>query len=204
MQRYDIINWLIEKYGYKSYLEIGVADGECFEKIKGVVRTCVDPAEDAVAWAFHCTSDEYFSKSHRWAAFDIIFIDGDHSWSQVMLDICNSINHLSSGGTIVVHDCNPPTADHAAEKPTVKSDTGDHYLWNGTVWRAWVSMRMTSCVMQCRCVDADWGCGILQKGEQLKPPDLEIDDIPYELFAAHRKEYLNLITVDEFKEIYAG
>ena len=33
MQRFDIINNLIKEKGYKSYLEIGVQNGVCFENI---------------------------------------------------------------------------------------------------------------------------------------------------------------------------
>ena len=230
MLRFDIINWLIEKYGYKSYLEIGVAEGECFDKITVTWKTGVDPAltflslyenldpdgdiydgDDYVrdskgkiiASGYLCkmTSDEHFGYYKR-KKYDIIFIDGEHLEAQVMRDIDNSLKRLSPGGTIVVHDCNPPTEAHAAEVPTVKSATGDHYLWNGTVWKAWVKMRMSHTSLQCRCVDADWGCGIMQVGEQLPvPDDLKVPKT-FDEFAAHRKEYLNLITVDKFKEIY--
>ena len=154
---------------------------------------------------FHRTSDDYFDLIRLRRKFDIIFIDGDHHEAQVLRDIYNSLKHLSEGGTIVLHDCNPPTADHAAEVPTVESATGDHYLWNGTVWKAFVDMRLIAGGLQCRCVDADWGCGIMQRGEQLSVPEgLEWHSITFVEFDHRRKEYLNLITVDEFKEIYAG
>ena len=222
MLRYDIINWLIEKYGYNSYLEIGVAQGECWKNIVCQNKYGAEPdGEQLLKIPNHenggvidtVTSDEFFSnfkskdgQKPKWLHdyFDIIFIDGDHHEGQVIKDIHNSLEHLYDGGTIVLHDCNPPTEGHAAEKPTVKSSTGDHYLWNGTVWKAWVKMRMLRFDLECRCVDADWGCGIIQRGDSLKPPELPAHNLSFAEFAHKRKEYLNLITVDEFKEIYVG
>ena len=213
MQRYDIINWLIEKYGYKSYLEIGVAAGECFEKIEGAHRTCIDPAEYAVPHAFHRTSDEFFSQAHKWSAYDIIFIDGEHLEAQVMRDITNSLKHLSPNGTIVVHDCNPPLANTAVAEPRVfvrHGDRPEYSLWNGTVWKAFVRTRLFNKDVTTRCVDADWGCGIIQRGPWI-PWDGELEDetvfrpkFNYDMFAERRWEYLNLITPKQFKEIYNG
>ena len=205
MLRYDIINWLIEKYGYKRYLEIGVADGECFGNINCHEQDGVEPV--VRHWGgniHHMLSDDFFERISERRMHDIIFIDGDHHEGQVIKDIHNSLKHLADGGTIVVHDCNPPTEDHAAEVPTVKSSTGDHYLWNGTVWKAWVKMRMLRTDLQCRCVDTDWGCGIIQRGENFKLPRIKRHNITFAEFDHRREEYLNLITVDEFKEIYAG
>ena len=43
MRRYDIINSLIRKHNYKTYLEIGVRDNFCFDKIKIKDKSGVDP-----------------------------------------------------------------------------------------------------------------------------------------------------------------
>ena len=199
MQRYDIINWLIEKYGYKSYLEVGVAAGECFKIVKCDIKHGVEP-QDSFQGLYQCTSDEYFAKQSR--LYDIILIDGDHTEGQVLKDINNSLKHLSEGGTIVVHDCNPPTLAHTKE-PGVLRPAG-YYVWNGTVWKAWVKMRMLRADLACRCVDADWGCGIIQVGDSDVPPDLPVHELTFDEFDLDRDEYLNLITVDQFKEIYSG
>lgn len=202
MQRYDIINWLIEKYGYETYLEIGVAEGECFEQIRCDLRVGVDPNVKAKdLWVNPITSDFFFSCEDG-MLYDIIFIDGDHHEAQVLRDINNSLKHLSPGGTIVLHDCNPPTKAHTIE-PGVKRPAG-HYVWNGTVWKAFVKMNLLRTDLVCRCVDTDWGCGIIQRGDAPKPANLPVHDIVYEDFDLDRELYLNLITVEEFKEIYAG
>jgi hypothetical protein len=51
------------------------------------------------------------------------------------------------------------------------------------------------------CVDDDYGVGIIQVGEQKLSPD----DNPFYSFKVmheRRKEYLNLITPDEFLELF--
>jgi len=85
MYRYDIINALIKKHKYKNYLEIGVRDNHCFDKIKIKDKSGVDPMQDEweiknsdnwdhskVPVKYRMTSDEYF-KNHK-TKYDIIFI----------------------------------------------------------------------------------------------------------------------------------
>ena len=117
MKRYDLINALIKKHKYKKYLEIGVRDNFCFNKIKIKDKSGVDPMKDdweiekgkMTGWdsskvpvKYRITSDEYFEKyNHK---YDIIFIDGLHENEQVYRDINNSLKCLNSGGTIIMHD----------------------------------------------------------------------------------------------------
>jgi len=201
MHRWDIINWLIEKCGYKSYLEIGVGEGECYDKIVCDLRVGVDP--NPVLDADNKVTSDFFFAAEDGLLYDIIFIDGDHHEGQVLRDIHNSLKHLTEGGTTVLHDCNPLTEAHTIE-PGVKRPAG-HYVWNGTVWKAYVKMRMLRTDLRCHCVDTDWGCGIIRRGEFIQPPsDLERHNITFADFADRREEYLNLISVDEFKQIYGG
>ena len=98
MLRTDIINRLIEKHKYKSYLEIGIGDAVNYRLINCENKSNVDPCFDnydsqATAMVINrCTSDEFFSKNTE--KFDIIFIDGLHEYEQVYRDIINSLNAL--------------------------------------------------------------------------------------------------------------
>ena len=162
---------------------------------------------------YPCTSDEYFAEIRYQQKFDIIFIDGEHLEAQATRDINNSLKHLSEGGTIVVHDCNPPLANCATKEPRVfvrYGDTPEYALWNGTTWQAFVRTRLFNREVTTMCVDADWGCGIIRRGPWI-PWDGELDDeaifrqkFNYDVFAERRGEYLNLITPKQFKEIYNG
>ena len=80
MERSDIINTLIEKYKYSSYLEIGYGNGYTFGKIDASTKVGVDggngtPAGDSVV--IRLRSDDYFKM-------------------------------LREGGSVVMHDCSPP------------------------------------------------------------------------------------------------
>jgi hypothetical protein len=47
VKRYDLINYIINKYGFKDYLEIGVANGDCIKKIKATNKDGVDPVVES-------------------------------------------------------------------------------------------------------------------------------------------------------------
>jgi len=111
MKRYDIINHMINLYGYKDYLEIGIRQKKNFKKIIAETKHGVDPAWSCT---FKMTSDDFFKTNKK--KYDIIFIDGLHKEYQVMNDVLNSLNFLNDGGTIVMHDCNPRREAHQSEE----------------------------------------------------------------------------------------
>jgi hypothetical protein len=158
MQRYEIINHLIKHFGYKSYLEIGVSVGTTWNVIECERKVGVDPDRLVDDERIHClTSDDYFKNNHN-AKFDIIFIDGLHLAEQAWRDIGNAIDCLNRNGTIVIHDCNPPTLKHAGIEPEIFRDDG-HMVWCGTVWRAVMELNKYS-PLDFMTIDTDWGCGI--------------------------------------------
>jgi hypothetical protein len=204
-KRWDIINYLIEKNNYINYLEIGVNDGLCIRKIKAEHKDGVDPFPGSEVGGavvpeinYPIYSDEFFELigGHD-IQYDIIFIDGLHHATQVDKDIANSLNHLVPNGTIVLHDCNPPEY----ELQLVPRVTG---LWNGDVWKSVARLRCTRSDLRVNVIDADWGVGIVQFGEQktydAKPLNEILDDWKY--FDANRDEISNIISVDEFYKLY--
>jgi len=193
MNRTNIINHLIKKYNYKSYLEIGVYHYGNFDRVVCNTKHCVDPIYDAT---YKVTSDEFFER-HISQKYDIVFIDGLHLVEQVIKDIDNSLYYLNDGGTLVLHDCNPPTRHHQIREFDGISK------WNGDVWKAIYHFRTTRDGLNIRVVDTDWGCGIIQIGEQTLFPNYgKYQDIDYELLESNRKELLNLVSIDEFLKAY--
>ena len=200
VKRWDIINYLIEQNSYVNYLEIGVNDGLCIRNIKAKHKDGVDPFPGAEVGGlvvpeinYPIPSDEFFEliKEHD-IKYDIIFIDGLHHSDQVDKDIVNSLKHLISHGTIVLHDCNPPEYD----LQLVPRVTG---LWNGDVWKSIAKLRCTRPDLKVSVVDTDWGVGIVQPGLQ-KIYDKENLDIvlDYNYFDQNREEILNIISVEDF------
>jgi len=192
--RWEVINRLVEKYGYASYLEVGVKDGVCFSQIKCTLRTGIDIKPLFIRRrVVAMSSDEFFSVTR--SKYDIIFIDGDHREEQVDRDIQNALKHLAPGGTIVMHDCNPPKEEYAnAEREE------NQLLWSGTAYRSFLKLRGTPGNLKMCVVDIDWGCGIIQRGKQ-DMADIP-DDYTWDDFDANRKKWLNLISVKEFQRRY--
>jgi hypothetical protein len=201
MTRIDIINALIKKHNYKSYVEIGVRDpSDCFNHINCELKHGVDPGvEGTWTTTFNITSDEFFASNPQ--KYDLIFIDGLHIDEQVEKDILNSLNYINEGGSIVLHDCNPPTIHHARED-YYNTSTPVGWYWNGTTWKAIVKVRAELSGIYTSTVDTDWGVCIIQKSNK---ENKIINDNPYysyEKFSINRKYYLNLISPQEFLNNY--
>jgi hypothetical protein len=194
MYRFDIINTLIKKFGYQRYLEIGVEDGEAFSQVHCAVKQGVDPYSANAT--FRIPSDEFFAMIHDEVEYDLIFVDGLHVEDQAQRDIENSLLHLSEGGVIVVHDCNPPNEWY--QRSYEEAKLNGCRQWNGTTWRAFVNLRATRPDLEMCVIDTDWGCGIVrQDGDGQDVIDLP-DNYSYADFEVHRKEWLNLISEQEF------
>ena len=204
--RFDIINYFIEKNNYLNYLEIGVrAPQACFNRIIASHKDAVDPAPlQPGEINYPVTSDEFFQllENNPEIKYDIIFIDGLHLYEQVKKDISNSLNHLTDNGTIVMHDCSPPSIHHQ------RTNYGDYSTpagsdWNGTTWRAFVELRCTNPNLNMSVVDTDYGVGIIQKGNQQVWDKENIETcMTYEYLDKNRKDLLNLFNVENKKQNY--
>jgi hypothetical protein len=95
----------------QSYLELGLYMGETFEKVCPIVYDCVgvdikDVRENKnVGQFYQMTTTAFFSINKK--TFDVIFIDADHSYENVLSDLKNSLTVLNSFGTIFLHDTDP-------------------------------------------------------------------------------------------------
>lgn len=133
----QLLQALINKYGLKSYLEIGVQDtANNFDKINCVNKTGIDPDLKTTGFSsiqiVGCTSDSFFETSVN-EKFDLIFIDGLHHADQVKRDFENSLRCLSDNGFIVIHDV-LPESEIGTEVPRVeKRWWGDVYKWAMTI-----------------------------------------------------------------------
>ena len=205
MKRYDVINELIDEYGYVSYLEIGTQSAENLKQVQCDFKVGIDPEPAIDDTARYCdrfyrmTSNGYFSTYKRKHLFDIVFIDGLHHYPQVIMDFQHVLNCLLEGCCVVVHDCNPQS-EEAQEFPYKHTST-----WNGNVWRAWLRLRYDY-NMKMFVVDTDQGCGVIFPyivgGKPLRHEYTlrQIETMSYQEFANNREKLLNLISVDEFSE----
>jgi len=108
----DFVAILAHIYQPKVYLELGLYDGETFQKVRGVISgtgsRCigVDIKKPPIDGEIYVqTTDEFFKSFNE--KVDMIFIDADHKYESVAKDLENSLKILNKTGCIVLHDTDP-------------------------------------------------------------------------------------------------
>tara|TARA_B110000444_G_scaffold123194_1_gene115817 strand:+ start:426 stop:1124 length:699 start_codon:yes stop_codon:yes gene_type:complete len=100
------ISQVIMKKGYENsnYLEIGCFDDKAFNSIPLPLeqKIGIDPVQGGT---HRMTSDDFFSSNKK--KFDVIFIDGLHTYEQCSKDCINAMNFLNKDGIIIFHDMMP-------------------------------------------------------------------------------------------------
>jgi len=185
--RWDLIQFLINKYDYSTYLEIGCDKDQSFSKIKISHKVGVDPISGGT---IRKTSDEFFKNNKE--KFDIIFIDGLHHYEQVIVDINNALSVLNDNGHILVHDCLPRTIAHQAI-PRYRGS------WNGDVWKSIVELRTKKYLDVFTC-EIDFGVGIIQKKINSNLLKFKIDNfknLKFKDYYHRNKEFMNVISYSE-------
>lgn len=185
--RWDLIQFLIDKYEYSSYLEIGCDKDQSFSKIEISHKVGVDPISGGT---IRKTSNDFFRTNKK--KFDLIFIDGLHHYEQVIEDIDNAIDILNDNGHILVHDCLPRTIAHQAI-PRYRGS------WNGDVWKAIVDLRTRKNLEVFTC-EIDFGVGIIQKKNNSKLLELKINNfknLKFKDYFHRNKEFMNVISYNE-------
>ena len=150
--RWNLIDYLIKKNNYSDYLEIGCDQDQLFSKIRINNKKGVDPVSGG---NIRKTSDDFFQANDE--MFDIIFIDGLHTYDQVKNDILNSVNCPKENGIILVHDCMPDSLSKQAV-PRYRM------IWNGDVWKAITDLRQKEDLEIFTC-EMDQGIGIIKKNK---------------------------------------
>lgn len=211
MNRTEIINNLISKNNFKSYLEIGLDNPENnYIHISCETKHSVDPFfekdhkngcdlgienfEKAFKYlTYRMTSDEFFSQCDR--NYDIIFIDGLHIQEQCGRDIINSLKHLNPGGYIIVHDCIPESEETQCVPRT-------HYgTWNGDVWKCMPELEKQN--IEYNVVDCDYGCGIINYKENSENLHyLEKSKYKWNDFIENKEKLMHLISEEDFLKRY--
>ena len=187
--RWDLIEYLIKKNNYTNYLEIGCDQNQLFSKVIIDNKIGVDPVSGG---NIRKTSDDFFRENND--KFDIVFIDGLHTYEQVKKDILNSVNCLNVNGIILVHDCMPDSLGKQAV-PRYKMQ------WNGDVWKAIVDLRHKEDLDIYTC-EMDQGIGIIskKKNSSLLSLNKPIHKIKFKDYFDNYKEYMRVISLAELKK----
>lgn len=107
----DVINVFAREFKCKDYLEIGVAEGSTFLSVDASHKVAVDPVftadyskvQSKTCNFYEMFSDHFFEYFSENMLFDLIFLDGLHTFEQTFRDFTNSIR-LSHAKTIWIID----------------------------------------------------------------------------------------------------
>ena len=120
ISRASVIQAFLNLYDEPRYLEIGVNRGETFHILKAGRKVAVNPKflfdahareSSSSAEYYEVPSDEFFGTYHDGAKFDVIFVDGLHTFDQTLRDLLNSAMVLAERGVIIVDDVIPNSYD---------------------------------------------------------------------------------------------
>ena len=190
--RIEIIQKIINKNNFKKYLEIGCDRDQNFSKIKVESKVGVDPLRGGT---IRSTSDEFFKNNDD--KFDLIFLDGLHTYNQTIKDINNSLQHLNSNGVIIIHDCLP-------KKIWNQIVPRMYGHWNGDVWKAIVESRTLSDIDTYTCV-ADHGLGVIFKRKNRNLLNLKTNNfkkLKFSEYYKNHKEFMNPISHKKLFDIF--
>ena len=141
------------------------------------------------------TSDVFFKNNIK--KFDLIFLDGLHTYEQTINDIDNSLKILNERGVILIHDCLP-------KKIWNQIVPRMYGHWNGDVWKAIVHSRTYNYADTYTCI-ADHGLGIIFKRKNkniLKTNISNFKDLKFKDYFINHKLYMNLIDHQKLKELF--
>jgi hypothetical protein len=215
INRITIVQSILDKLSKpRTYLEIGVERGFTFYQIQAEKKIAVDPefkipggfknTESEIF--FQLTSDEFFenyAEDFGEDPFDVILIDGLHTFEQSRRDVENSLKFLSSRGVIVMHDCLPKSYPSSLKSlaDAVKHPEFDG-SWSGDVYKTIIYLRAKRKDLFVAVVDSDHGVGIVKYGEPENMIDIEedkIEQIDFFELMKRKEELLNIKPPDWFK-----
>ena len=202
MNRIEFLNRLIEFHGFRTYLEIGVAAGDCFAAVQASVKVGIDPdlgireLNVPGGLLFCTTSDGFFTTLNGRNFFDLVFVDGLHHHEQVYRDVLNSLDCLRVGGAIVLHDCNP-RSEEMQRVPRVQDE------WTGDCWKAIVRLRMSRADLNVSVLDTDYGLGVVRRGRnEPLAYTKRWDEITWQELAGDRAHLLGLTPLAQVEQYF--
>lgn len=191
MERPAVLQPMIDLFESPRYLEIGVSQGATFHALNARTKVAVDPrfqfafqdASDAQSTVLHheCPSDEFFERFAGQQQFDVIYIDGLHTYEQTLRDLLNCVAHLSQGGIIVIDDVRPD--NYAASLNEVDCSALRHITgeaggsWMGDVFKLVFFVQSFMQQFEYRCISDNHGQLVMWQQTRRR------DDVPDRLLS---------------------
>ncbi len=150
INRIAVVNLAAAKFPTCSYLEIGCDRDEVFDSVPVDKKVGVDPNRGGT---IKTTSDAFFRSNKD--RFDVIYIDGLHTYEQVHKDVANAMRCLNPGGWVILHDLLPHDWVEA-HVPRIAMGS-----WTGDVWKVAFELAETPGV-EFKIVKVDNGVGVFR------------------------------------------
>lgn len=164
--RVALMNHLAKHLGEECrYLEIGCDRDDLFASLPIADKTGVDPQSGGNC---RMTSDAFFAENTK--MFDLVFLDGLHTYDQLHRDVQNALKCTRSGGFIGIHDLVPRNwkEEHV---PRLNGD------WTGNVWKVGLELAASEGI-NFRLFLIDHGVGLIHVDEQCSR---KLADLSHEL-----------------------
>src|SRR4051812_30655777 len=210
----DIIHFLSNLHGYSSYLELCTpTTGGLYHKIDRsrfkfchrLMYRCPTSYDDGMDVNFRSPDLRSASLFETIQAlglrYDIVLVDSFHTYDASSRDLTDALRILTDRGTVVVHDCLPPTADLVGHDWTPGS-------WCGVTFMAFIDFVNDHPELAYSTVDIDYGCGIVRKGGPRPALSGEIADgwraaqrdaaSAFRFMTDNKDRLLNLMSADAF------
>lgn len=148
--RLEVIQSCLDLFSNPMYLEVGVWKGKTFGPAKAGTKVAVDPTfPDGVLDRLRAqnntelhevTSDQYFAAANPSQKFDVIYLDGLHTFEQTLRDLINAVSFIAPRGIIIIDDVYPDTyhaslADVSHSRIVKRATGSDNKNWMGDVYK---------------------------------------------------------------------
>lgn len=216
MRKHVIVNALIRKHNYRSYLEVCTPyAGGKFARIdrahartcERLVYRCPSHLSDRREVTYRTEGEDTAGLVPDDRRYEAIFIDAWHTLACVERDIRDAFARLVPGGAIVLHDCLPPTRGLA--QPVALAGG-----WCGLTYCGFLDFVLATPGIVHYTVDSDFGCGVIRKVPRHEGVSARFPPTPalteewfdrrrlgedmFDFFKRHERALLHLVSVSDF------
>jgi len=177
-----------------SYLEIGVEKGITFNSLDFKYKTGVDPNflfdfesfQNEFTQLHQITSNEFFSFANPKEKYDLIFLDGLHTYDQTLRDLNNALRFSHDSTIIIVDDVYPSDIfsslrRNAQEERLAYDVNATSQAWHGDVFKTMFIVHDYYQNLSYKTIDFGYGNPqsliIQQQRRNFKPHFNRIEDI---------------------------
>ena len=190
--RHEVQQRALNMFSEPTYLEIGVFRGLTFHAIQAAKKVGVDPdfrfdivqaKEQDPSSEFHAmTSDQYFAGLDLSIKYDVVYIDGLHTFEQTLRDLMNSISHVHNDSIIIIDDIFPNSLAAALPDPNEYRAVKEYLrlpskAWMGDVYKVVMFIDSMMQTWDFACVDDNLGQLVMWQSPRKKVDERMISSI---------------------------